>query len=405
MSIHALSEKSLASQALSDQFDILLRQNASGYVDPGLVARLEALAEVANPPSNNMGGTYPQPPLFLPQCEKQPQLVVKNKTKIDWLAFTSSFDVDALKMAVSVVWSSAIFAVNVHGMPGYPVSESITVDGVRYGLIGSGAVHGRNFVSLTGTACKTLSDELVEVLHGAMELVEASITRIDLCLDFFNGERTFDHAMNAFKNGRFRRPRASREPELRTVGTTCGGQNLGRTMYVGKRDGEVMARIYEKGLEVFANMPDEFREMSIARELVSGVKPAFADDWLRLEVEYKRKDKDRPLLLEMMLKRDQYFAGAYPYFEEAVGVADGLRPVGMRTDFEVDFIAMMASAKRSYGSLLHSMSELGFTPSDIVAALSSGRNNDRLVKSGLFGRMRQAVDEFKAANPDWDVPF
>ena len=38
-----------------------------GHPFPGLVIRGESPPP---PPSNNMGGTYPSPPLFLPYCEK-----------------------------------------------------------------------------------------------------------------------------------------------------------------------------------------------------------------------------------------------------------------------------------------------------------------------------------------------
>lgn len=308
-------------------------------------------------------------------------------------------------MLLSVIWPTVMFSRNGHGMPGYPSSDAIMVDGVQYGQLGYGANHGRDFFSITGIGCRTLDDELIEVFYEALQVVEASISRIDICLDVYNGERTFEHAMWSRSKGAFRRPRANCDPEFKVVEATKGDQNLGRTLYVGRRSGEVMGRIYEKGLEVFAKMPEEFKLMSEAREVVSGVKPAFADDWLRLEAEYKRQSKDRPLPLEMMLERDRYFAGAYPYFADALGRTDGLRPASMVSEEHVDFIKLTNAAKRSYGSLLHSMRECGFTDSEIVEMLSSGRNNDRLIRSGLLAKMKRAADSVKESNPDWDIPF
>lgn len=404
MSIHPPPSSGAASQALSDEFDILLKYNMAGFVDSSVSAELSSLAKRLDPPSNNMGGTYHQSPLFLLQCEKQAVEVV-NKTKIDWLAASTSFGVDAIRLLLAVIWPSVTFSRNMRGMPGYPDSDSIIVDGVQYGQLGYGAKHGRDFFSITGTGCRTLNDELIQVFYEALVHVEASISRIDICFDLYKGERTFDHALWASENAAFRRPRANRDPEFKVVQATNNGQNLGRTLYVGSRSGEVFGRIYEKGLEVFAKMPEEFRLMSEAREIMTVGKPEFADSWVRLEVEYKRQSKDRPMPLEMLLMRDRYFAGAYPYFADALGCADGIRPVSAVSEENVEFVKMTNAAKRSYGSLIHTMSECGFSDTDIVQMLTTGRNNDRLVKSGLLHKMKSAADQFKAANPDWDVPF
>lgn len=413
MSILKKNEKISASQALKYEFDILMQQNMPGHFDPALSEALRGLDQRRDPPSNNMGGTYPPPPLFLPQCEKNAVKIV-NKAKIDFLAFTSSADVEALRVLLAVIWPDVVFSRNGHGMQGYPESMSITVDEVQYGLLGYGAPHGRNYVSLTGTACKTLDDELVEVFHEALSLpgIEAVLSRIDLCFDFYKGERTIEHALWSYEQGAFKRPRASSHPELKQVGTTKGGANWGRTVYVGKRGGHVMARIYEKGLEVFAKLPEEMQFQSECRELealeAQGQAPqvAFkADDWLRIEVEYRRQGKDILLPLDMMLRRDEYFAGAYPYCADALGVADGVRPAGLKSDFDVDLLALMAHAKNSYGSLIHSLKELGFRDSEVVEYLSSGRNNNKLVRSGLLARIKRSVEDFKAADPDFDIPF
>ena len=56
------NEKISASQALKQEFDILLKQNMPGHFDPDLSERLQALDLRRHPPSNNMGGTYPLPP-------------------------------------------------------------------------------------------------------------------------------------------------------------------------------------------------------------------------------------------------------------------------------------------------------------------------------------------------------
>jgi len=416
-SLHENAPLSAADEAWNNEYHILLKQNMAGYVERGLSAELGRLAEIANPPSNNMGGNLPKPPPFLPHGEK-PAGKVSQKTSLDWLGFTSSAEFEEVRHLIEAVWPDALLTRHVRGMPGYPEAWQISVDAVQYGMIGTGAAHGRHFVSLTGTACKTLTDELISMLYEAfhierwnaaqqcMESVyDIRLSRVDLCFDFYRGEVTFDHAMNAYKNERFKNRKGGRNPQLKVIDLSSDSKNLGRTMYVGKRDGEVMARIYEKGLEVFAKLPEELRLLSEEREALYGSETLQADNWLRLEVEYKRVDKDRPLPLEMLLERDKYFAGAYPYYADALQRGDGLRPIGMKSEFQVDLDALMANAKRSYGSLIHSLEQMGFQPAEIVQHLSSGRHNDKLVKAGLIKKVTESLAEKRAADPDFDIPF
>ena len=401
-----------AAAAVAHEFDVALKQNANGYVPLDVVRELQRVAKGDHPPSNNMGGTYPHPPPFFSQCEKS-SACARQKAKIDWLGFTSPADVETLKLVLDMVWPGVVFSRNEKGMPGYPESCSVSLNGVQYGQMGYGAAHGKNHVSLSGAACKTLTDELIEVFYDALSLpdISATLTRIDLAFDFYRGERTFDHAVWAYEQGQFKRPRASKNPIQKIVAQLGQrGENMGRTMYVGKRGGFVMARVYEKGLEVFSKLPEELQLLSECREMDREVQagdddPIFKQDtWLRLEAEFRRKDDDLMLPLDMMLKRDQYFAGAYPYFASALECGDGIRPAVIKSDELVDFLAMIAAGKRSYGSLVHSMKELGFTDTEIVAHLTSGKVNNKLVRSGLLGVMRDAVAEYRKSDPDWDIP-
>jgi DNA relaxase NicK len=404
-----------ASQAWDDEYQIQLRENANGFVELDTVRQLQRLAKPAHPPSNNMGGTYPLPPPFFSHCEKS-GLSVAQKAKIDWLGFTSHADVESLKLLLDTIWPGVVFSRNAKGMPGYPESCSITLEGVQFGQMGYGAKHGKNHVSLPGTACKTLTPELIEVFHEALSMPEyaATLNRIDLCFDLYRGELSWDHAKWAYENGAFKRPRAARSPQVRFDGIVKDGANMGRTMTVGKRGGFVIARVYEKGLEVFAKLPEELQLLSECRhadleaaqvDQADSVPKFQADTWVRLEAEYRRQDEELMLPLEMMLRRDQYFAGSFPYFGEAIGRADGIRPPILKTEFEVDLLAMIANGKRSYGSLIHSLKSLGFSDADVVEHLSTGRHNDKLVRSGLFSEIRSAVDLFQQMNPDHDIPF
>lgn len=427
-SLHESLEKiSSAASALGpeDQQNIALLQfideaKDGDFANADLAQRFAQLAEATIPPSNNMGGTYLPTPLFISDGEKTSHFVV-NRTKIDWLGFTvkpkirtvgpeftqsHGDEVETVVALLRICWPGMMLERNNRGMPGYPESYSLIVDDVQYGLFGTGAVHGRHFVSLTGTACKRLTDELIELLYEALTIPEmdARLSRVDICFDVFSGV-TWDHAVRAYQQDRFKRPRASKNPEFRKIESGGNGQNFGRTFYVGKRDGEVMGRVYEKGLEIFARMPEELREQCIEREASLEGEKFQADNWLRLEAEYKRVDKDRPLPFEMLLQRDQYFAGAYPYFAEVLGTSDGLRPVHVKSDVEIDMVNLIHHAKRSYGRLIHSMRDLGLSADEIVRELSSDRHNAKLLKSGIIALAKQKIAEARALDPDFDIPF
>lgn len=400
-SLHeTLKKSSSAAEALGQDATDIFIPSPAFFSDSELAERLRQMAAEPLPPSNNMGGNIPYPPPIFSHGEKSP-ISVNQKTTLDWLAFTCPKDLPDLCKVIETIWPAALFSQNKRGVVGYPESWSITVDGLAYGVIGLGAPHGRNYVSLDGTACKSLTDELVELVYEILTLKELDIrlTRVDICLDLYRGERTWDHALWAYDRGDFKGSKAGRPPQKKVIDVSAGGENLGRTLYIGKRDGAVYGRIYEKGLEVFANLPEDLRDLSHKRELELGEVSAKADSWLRLEVEYKRRESDLPFA--MLLERDSYFAGAYPYFASALGLTDGRRPRGMKSDFDVDLIRMMHNAKRSYGSLIHSLTQIGFTPDDVVQHLSTGRNNDKLVRSGLLKEVQDAVRKF---DPDFDIP-
>lgn len=406
-SLHETLEK-ISRNAIALDIDVgdTFKADPANFADPGVSERLAELAADASPPSSNTGGTYPLPPPFFPHNEKTGEKVAQ-RTKLDWLAFTSSASLENVAQLVkSIILPGVDFLKQNKGAFGYPESYAIVRDMVQYGLVCTGAGHGRHYVSLTGVAAKTFDDATVQVIYDTFtdedlrEVYDIRLNRVDICLDVF-GSHTWDHALRAYHMGRFKQLKAPKSPQLKTIGVETEGVNKGRTMQVGVRGGHVVGRVYEKGLEVFANMPEELRIASDAREAELGLAPVHADDWLRLEAEYKR-DNDHELPFEMLLERDKYFAGAYPYFAEVLGETETARPVRLKTEIQVDLLSMMSNAKRSYGTLIYSLGQLGFTPSEVVEHLSSDRNNDKLVRSGLLDAIKDILRE---KDPDFDIPL
>lgn len=419
MSIPKDSEKILERQVFIDDFDSFRANNFKQNLPANELAAFDAVSAVSGPPLNNMGGYLPLPPHLLPHSEKSEESVVKQKTKVDWLAFTTARDLDPIKAGIQVLWPHAVFSARSTGLKGYSCSIAIFVDEVQYGVIGHHGENkaGRNYISLTGVACSTLSDEQVIFAYEVLKLLEARLSRLDIALDFYNGERTWDHALWSYEGTKgFCSLGGGRKPPYKTITGQDGfGNNSGRTLYVGTRgETEKFVRVYEKGLEVFSKLPKDLRdashERSQAKDMVFSVEDAvYADKWLRIEIEFSRQKKDLPL--EMLIDRDQYFAGAYPYCADCLGLVDGLRPVSLKTELDVDLIKLIGHGQKAYGSLVFTLKELGFTDSEVVQVLSSGKLSSKLVRSGVYARIKARQAELMAEeelrrslDPDFDIP-
>ena len=400
-----------------DRYEVnrLLKRNFEGFDERDLASKLAKLAPV--PPTNNMGGPYPHPPLNFPHSEKKTEIVVQ-KTMIDWFGFTSPHHEEGILLGLQILWPDMISSSSKAGMRGFPKCRALYVGDVQFGLLGYGAKHGRCSVSLTGVACKTITTvQQFEILRELMDVLEGRLTRVDLCFDFYKGEVTFDYALFALERGDFKSPKANKAPETRIVSTSGAfGENLGRTLYIGPRKGEKYGRVYEKGLEVFAKMPEEFRIASTEREMAineakgqdgGDVKVrTIADDWLRLEVEFKRVDSDRPIPLEIILDRDNFFAGAFPFYAWARGQGDGKGRSRLKSDAVVSHGKLMMSHRAAYGNHVHTLLSIGFTPVEVCNLLSTGKHNQKLLKAGLVAEGQQAVQMYRLENdPDWDIPL
>jgi DNA relaxase NicK len=401
----AIFDNGTSEQILAYDFDKILQKNLLGYVDPALIL---AMAQ-AVPPSNNMGVNPPLTPYFFPQCEKSPSFGVQ-KSSIDWCAFSAIIELDPLLIGLQIIFPEVILTSTHAGMKGYPNCKALQVGTVQYGLVGYGAAHGRVSVSLTGTACKLLTDEKIENLHELLTIFDARLTRVDICFDFFQGEITFDAAVWAYDQGDFKNPIIQKNPQRALIlGNGGRGENLGRTMYLGPRTGEVYGRVYEKGLEVFAKMPEFYREQCTEREYQND--PNFnnpgtiADSWVRLEVEFKRKAKNRPLVLDMLLDRDAYFSGAYPFFAKAIQSSTSKGRGSLKENNVICHDKLFMAHKRSYGNHVHSLRDIGLSDKEICDSLDSGVHCQKLLKAGLISIERKAVDDWKANNQDFDIPF
>lgn len=211
-------------------------------------------------------------------------------------------------------------------MRAYVNGAMVEVGSLAYG---GDSQRGRWMLQLTGKGCGLVEDW--EALHAMLADLDAKVTRVDLAVDFINGEHTVDEAVQQHKDGGF--TGQGRPPKTEVAGDWLDGIR-GRTLYVGRGAAGKMLRVYEKGIQL----------------------GDVGSPWVRYEVQLGAKDRVIPL--DVLLKPTQYFAGCYPCLEAMVTEAAEKIPTA-RVETKVSLGHLLFHAKRCYGKLFDVLAKLG----------------------------------------------
>jgi DNA relaxase NicK len=226
------------------------------------------------------------------------------KTTIDWLRFRTQADVlpglEALRSLYGDLGPSLKLKHLGKGKDGWQQGAAVVLADLVIGRVDFGGDHMRGWVrwNITGVGCQWAQDwDAVEDLEA---LPEASLKRVDVALTTWEGEVDHEAVKGAHEAGRF--TCGGRPPNMRVI--TNSDPRAGRTCEVGARESGKFFRGYEKGFELASKMG----------ALASGVThiDGFAvEDIFRSEVEFK--DANGPITWDVIHRRDEYFAGAYPF--------------------------------------------------------------------------------------------
>lgn len=268
------------------------------------------------------------------------------KTTIDWLRFRSQAApveaLEALRPMFGTLGGDLRLKPLERGILGFRQGAQIVVEDLVLGRMDFGGDHMRGWVrvDLPGGGCEWVTDW--SAAHGLDELPKASIRRVDVALTTWKGEVTHEQVVQAHQLGRFtvRRP-----PVLQTIESSdpCAG----RTCYIGNREtSDKFMRTYEKGFEMMKGLPPGIDRSSIT--LVDGFPPAGI---YRCEVEFKPVNCDIPW--DLIARRDEFFAGAYPFCADVLpGVdADILQRRPERTA-QTSLAIAMENIRIQYGATL-----------------------------------------------------
>jgi phage replication initiation protein len=187
------------------------------------------------------------------------------------------------------------------GMLGFQQASNISLGDMPLGRMDYGGDSQKGWVrvDLSGKGCEWVKDW--EQVGAVEELPTAQIRRLDIALTTWEGQVTHESVLKAHRARLF--VTRGRPPALQQI--TSSDPRAGRTCYIGKREqSDKFMRCYEKGFE----MAGKVKRLPGELTHIDGFK---VEDIYRCEVELKAVSADIPW--EVIERRDQYFAGAYPF--------------------------------------------------------------------------------------------
>lgn len=299
-----------------------------------------------------------------------------HKTTVDWLRFRTQAEVPEVLEALRTLFGAHADWLHLEfigkGRDGFQQACSIVYANEPIGRVDYGGESQRGWVrvNLTGRGCEVVEDwDAVEELE---RLPKAEARRIDLALTTWHGEITHERVVEAHGRGAF--TAGGRPPTMRQI--VSSDPDDGRTIYIGKRDASKFARCYEKGLELCQKYGIPIEGASIDGCPVRGI--------YRCELELKAADADLPW--ELVASRDQYFAGAYPFFGELL--PDVEADILMRRPDRAPQLALQAvlrNVRTQYGASLFTaltcyQGDIGRLMAEIVGK----DHNKALVAAGVL---------------------
>lgn len=183
--------------------------------------------------------------------------------------------------------------------------------GNGWGHIAIGGVHQRDSIQiyLNGQGCLAAKNGWEQRLFDFTTTIQATITRVDLAADFFDGSYTVDKAVSDHIAGLFKTKNSPKNLSGERRGCwdfeVLGLPNTGRTYYVGTRESGKFFRIYEKGFQ-------QARRLKGDKQFGDKFRTEF-EKWTRVELELGNQNRIIPL--DILTNAGQYLAGSVPALE------------------------------------------------------------------------------------------
>ena len=249
--------------------------------------------------------------------------------------FQSATEAHDLASSVCVALGSAftVFSEPKKGMDFYKFRWSIELNGSEVGWVGYLAASGNGdrqaaqdktiHVNLHGMACTFADHGWRDRLADICDDHQATLTRCDLALDFFDGlAGGIESIVQDYRDGLTNI--GGRKIKSSLNGDWLNGN--GRSIYLGSREAGKVTNAYEKGDQLYGEK--------------------FASEWLRVELRYG--NKHRVLPVEMLRRPADFFAGASDWHASMLLKADSIvKPEPVRTTPRLEIETIEAEAARN----------------------------------------------------------
>jgi phage replication initiation protein len=223
--------------------------------------------------------------------------------------------------------------------------------------------------NLSGHACDLVPD-WEQGYEDLLDLDDFELRRVDVALDTLRPHACHESVVEAHAAGFF--TTRGRPPNMTRIEPS--DPTKGRTVYVGERTSDKYFRGYEKGYELTKGFP---------AGSVSEIDGVPIGDMYRLELEIKAKC--RPIPLDLIPRRDQYFAGAYPYLGQLLKAEPEILVGRPERAPRLDLAGALAQCRQQYGAtlftaLVANYGDIGAVWQQIVGS----EHNKALVAAGVL---------------------
>lgn len=289
-----------------------------------------------------------------------------NRTGIDWWAWRSHAKPAQQAAALAAAFNRDVqLRPRARGFLGYDESAQIVVGDLDVGVCAWGGDNqkGWSYTSISGQGCQWI-DDWDRAQQAADGCPGYELKRVDLALDTFDGSSSFDATLAAYRAGAFCPPgtRGGRPPKCEPMKPERYEDSA--IIRIGSRSGNKYLRGYEKGKQLLGPLitaamqrdPEEFdwgawvthcQPVAVGGE----VRAVQVWDWWRLELELKPSSAELPE--DVIDRRDQYFAGAYPYLGQVLkGVESEALVMRRERGPQLDLALALENVRQHYGSTL-----------------------------------------------------
>jgi DNA relaxase NicK len=301
------------------------------------------------------------------------------KTTIDWLRFRSQSEpcdgLEALRPMFGDYGHKLRLQHLDRGMLGFRSGALVALDDMTLGRVDFGGESQRGWCrwDISGKGCEWVQDWTAA--HAVEALPKAQIRRLDIALTTWAGEVCHDQVVSAHQAGRF--VTRGRPPVMTQI--TSSDKRAGRTCYIGKREkADKFMRCYEKGMQIMQNL---LADVSLDKVRIEGSRP---EDIYRCEVELKAVNTDIPW--EVIERRDQYFAGAYPFCADVLpGIEADILKRRPERQPQTELAIALENCKRQFGpTIFTAMVAYGGDLTSVWDRIVGTEHNSKLLEAGVL---------------------